>query len=250
MSRRPAFRIAPIALVAVLAGCPQPEASAPFDATFEVDALVLEGRAEESSSWGADVKIEGAPEGEYLLFALAERPTSLAGLTGLDLSSCTPSTCSDVAGLGELASRVKLDAPGTVRLSAYNVRSGSDETRFFFVAIRRGAPTNDRLKVTGRVSMNAGGPCSGNPEPPSIVTSSLDGAPPIVEPAAGDAGTDASTAPSCDVLQAQVDACTTLSQNSKDTFPTFCSSISAGCRACLDGVLCGVTEQCDSLCGK
>jgi hypothetical protein len=57
-------------------------------------------------------------------------------------------------------------------------------------------------------------------------------------------------APSCEELQTQIDACTNISQNGKDSLGPFCATASAACRSCLDGKLCGTTEQCDPACGK
>jgi hypothetical protein len=60
------------------------------------------------------------------------------------------------------------------------------------------------------------------------------------------------TAPTCAQLQAQIDACPGFSQADKDSLGPFCASARAtdACRSCLDGHLCGVTEQCDPQCGK
>ncbi|MDB4944232.1 MAG: hypothetical protein JWP97_3766 [Labilithrix sp.] len=56
--------------------------------------------------------------------------------------------------------------------------------------------------------------------------------------------------PSCSDLQTQINGCSNISQGTKDSFGAFCGSVSTACRSCLDGDLCGVTEQCDSVCGK
>ncbi len=57
-------------------------------------------------------------------------------------------------------------------------------------------------------------------------------------------------APTCDALQKQYDACTNVSAESKANFGPFCTNASDDCRRCLDGTLCGTTEQCDALCKK
>ncbi len=61
-------------------------------------------------------------------------------------------------------------------------------------------------------------------------------------------GDSAKAAPSCADLQKQLNGCTTIKQSTKDSFGTFCGASSEACRSCLDGVLCGVTEQCDPQC--
>jgi hypothetical protein len=60
----------------------------------------------------------------------------------------------------------------------------------------------------------------------------------------------AKAAPSCADLQSQLNACTNISQSTKDKFAGFCATAADACRSCLDGNLCGVTEQCDPACGK
>ena len=61
-----------------------------------------------------------------------------------------------------------------------------------------------------------------------------------------------SAAPTCAQLQTQINACPNFSQADKDSLGPFCASPRAtdACRSCLDGHLCGVTEQCDPQCGK
>ena len=58
------------------------------------------------------------------------------------------------------------------------------------------------------------------------------------------------SAPTCNALQTQLDACSNVSQPAKDQLARFCATASEACRSCLDGTLCGTTEQCDPLCGK
>ncbi len=58
------------------------------------------------------------------------------------------------------------------------------------------------------------------------------------------------TPPTCAQLQTQINACTNISQAGKDLLGPFCATASDACRSCLDGQLCGVTEQCDPQCGK
>ena len=62
----------------------------------------------------------------------------------------------------------------------------------------------------------------------------------------------ATSAPTCAQLQTQINACPNFSQADKDSLGPFCASPRAtdACRSCLDGHLCGVTEQCDPQCGK
>ena len=62
-------------------------------------------------------------------------------------------------------------------------------------------------------------------------------------------GDDAAKAPSCEELQRQINTCS-FPQTTKDQFMSFCTGKTEACRACLDGKLCGVTESCDSACGK
>lgn len=61
---------------------------------------------------------------------------------------------------------------------------------------------------------------------------------------------DEKSAPSCEDLQTQINACKNMSQSAKDSLGPFCAKASEECRACLDGKLCGVTESCDPACGK
>ncbi len=67
-----------------------------------------------------------------------------------------------------------------------------------------------------------------------------------------DSSTSSSGGPSCAELKTQVDACTTIKQETKDAFLATCAEprFTASCRSCLNGKLCGVTEDCDRLCGK
>jgi hypothetical protein len=51
-------------------------------------------------------------------------------------------------------------------------------------------------------------------------------------------------------MKTEIDACDNISQETKDAFSKVCAGFSEDCRACLDGTLCGVTEQCDPLCKK
>ena len=71
---------------------------------------------------------------------------------------------------------------------------------------------------------------------------------------AGDSGAvdSGKPAPTCAQLQAQINACPGFTQAQKDQLGPFCASPTAtdACRSCLDGNLCGVTEQCDPQCGK
>ncbi len=57
-------------------------------------------------------------------------------------------------------------------------------------------------------------------------------------------------APTCAQLQTQINACATVSKFLKDNFAATCAPLSEACRACVDGVVCGITEQCDGACGK
>ncbi len=74
----------------------------------------------------------------------------------------------------------------------------------------------------------------------------------VLVSACGDDDDSAAGGPSCAELKTQVDACTTLSQSFKDSFLTTCAEprITAACRSCLNGKVCGVTENCDRVCGK
>src|SRR5262249_4738153 len=140
--------------------------------------------------------------------------------------------------------------------------SGATAPSFFAVLVRRGAAPVEPLTVGGFVDLEGGGGgCGGTPDPPTVKTTTLGGAPPITKATstdASDAGADASDAgleasklvPSCENLKAQIDACDKISQDAKDSMPAFCAGVSEACRACLDGTLCGVTEQCDPVCGK
>ena len=57
------------------------------------------------------------------------------------------------------------------------------------------------------------------------------------------------SAPTCADLRAQYDACPGgHTKENSDAFDAVCPQVSEDCRSCLDGKLCGVTEQCDSLC--
>jgi hypothetical protein len=68
--------------------------------------------------------------------------------------------------------------------------------------------------------------------------------------ACGTSSKDDHPAPTCEQLQSQIDGCSNLPQTAKDSLGPFCAKASEACRSCLDGKLCGVTEQCDPACGK
>ncbi len=53
---------------------------------------------------------------------------------------------------------------------------------------------------------------------------------------------------SCAELKAQIDACGSVSQTTKDAFLAQCTKLPDSCRACFDGKLCGSTEGCERLC--
>ena len=57
-------------------------------------------------------------------------------------------------------------------------------------------------------------------------------------------------APTCAALEMQFDACMNVPQSVKDQLARFCATASEACRSCLDGTLCGTTEQCDPVCLK
>jgi hypothetical protein len=61
---------------------------------------------------------------------------------------------------------------------------------------------------------------------------------------------DGTSAPSCADLQQEINACTNVPPSTKSSLGTFCARTSDECHTCLRGHLCGVTEQCDTTCGK
>ena len=218
-----------VAFTALLFGCPPPSADATIDATLTADALVLEGTADEELGWYASFTIDAAPPGEYAVFTSPTHPTSLDGLADLDLATCTRSRCS-APGLGTFEERVKLDAAGRLKLGG---GSGQRTSKSFFVVVRRGASLDAPLTVRSLVTVESNGGC-GNPDPPSLAPSSLDGAPPLEEstPDSEDAGAEkdasgdaanknasAEPAPTCAELQVRLDACTNISSRRKTASP-------------------------------
>lgn len=179
------------ALTALLFGCQPPSASTDVTTTAQGDALVLEGTTDEEQHWYGNVTVKDAPAGEYLLFQARARPTSLAGLAGLDLSTCSYANPCDVPNLGRLDERVQLDEPGPVRLRG-GTDYGEDSPGHYFVFVRRGpgaklGPTTVSATVTIEGNPGCGG---SNPDPPNVATSALDGAPPFVASRTADAAAD------------------------------------------------------------
>jgi hypothetical protein len=242
-----------LALATALFGCPAPSAETTVATEIGDDALVIEATADEDVTWNARLQLKGAPPGEYLLFISDTRPTSLAEIDGRDLSTCKRTAC-NTPGLGRLEDRVLVTRGEDIALNGYSGKAKG----VFATVVRRGASPDILQAVGGIIEVEGGGGC-GNPNPPELKSSALDAGrvlaiPPVGADAGdgddggGDAG--ANEAPSCEELKTQIDACTNISQPTKDGFLGVCAEFSAECRACLDNVLCGVTEQCDPACGK
>ncbi len=71
-----AFRIRFVLFLLCAAACEPLGSSSAVDASFGRTALVLAGTADQAQSWSVKLDIDGAPVGDYLLFAAFEAPTS------------------------------------------------------------------------------------------------------------------------------------------------------------------------------